>query len=294
MANVQPFRAIKPPPDIVHQIAAPPYDVMSREEACEMVEGRPNSFLHITRSEVDLPTDVDPYDSRVYEKARDNYAAFKRRIPLKRDAQPHYYVYSLEMEGHRQTGIAATPAVDDYNRDVIKKHEKTRRAKEDDRTRHILTTRAQTGPVFLTYRDHEELDRLTASVTEAAPLFDFTADDGVTHTVWQVPPSLSARVRTAFEKLPCLYIADGHHRAASAGRAAAQCRDEDTIGASEAAYDFFLCVIFPASQLQILPYNRVVKDLGGLTRQEKPSIGENLFTLYSPFSLHLRDHTNHK
>ena len=267
MADVQPFRGILPAADKAAEVAAPPYDVMDRQEAVEMVAGKPLSFLRVTRSEVELPENVDVHDEQVYKKARETYARLKQTVPFTRDEAPEYYIYSLTMNGHRQTGIVATPTVDDYDNDVIKKHEHTRPEKEDDRTRHIVTVGAQTGPVFLTYRDRHDLDQLTERVTAGDPLFDFTADDGISHTVWRAPRELVEPIRQAFAATPDLYIADGHHRAASASRARAEKRHGNSKETGDEDYNRFLCVIFPASQLQILPYNRVVKDLNGMTAE---------------------------
>lgn len=238
------------------RIAALPYDVMNRAEAAAMAAGNPLSFLHVTRSEIDLPDSVSPYDPAVYTKAAENWQSL-RDTHLALDAVPAFYVYSLVMNGRRQTGIVATPTVADYDNNVILKHETTRREKEDDRTRHISTLRAQTGPVFLTYRDNEDINAVVAGTMKNPPLFDFTAEDGISHTGWRVPDDRTDDVQNAFATIPNLYIADGHHRAASASRANAALHDGES--------DRFLCVIFPASQLKILPYNRLIFDLNGLS-----------------------------
>ncbi len=237
------------------RIASLPYDVMNRGEAAAMAKGNPLSFLHVTRSEIDLPDETDAYAEAVYEKAAENWRAL-RDARMARDAVPAYYVYSLVMDGRRQTGIVATPAVEDYDGGVILRHEKTRREKEDDRTRHICTLRAQTGPVFLTYRDSAEVDAITERAMKGTPLFDFTAEDGIAHAGWRVADEDTEALMKAFEAMPRLYIADGHHRAASASRAFHELGDGES--------DRFLAVIFPASQLRILPYNRLVADLNGM------------------------------
>lgn len=266
MANITPFPAIRPPAEKAAAISSPPYDVMSRTEAENMAADNPLSFLHITRSEIDLPRDCDPYSREVYNKARENYDALKKTAPLIRDDAPAYYVYTLEVDGHRQTGIAATVAVQDYRDNVVLKHEKTRRQKEADRTNHILATGAQTGPIFLTYRDRATIDRIVEkTIDSTAPVADFNADDGVRNTVWKVPPGDTSELQQQFNDLPVLYIADGHHRAASAARVATQIANQKgELEADDPAANF-LAVIFPSSQLRILPYNRVVNDLNGLT-----------------------------
>ncbi len=263
MATIHPFKAVRPTPAQVAQVATPPYDVMSRKEAAAMAAGKPLSFLHVTRSEIDLPELADAYDQRVYQQARDNYRQLRQAGVLVQEEQPAYYVYRLTMGGRSQTGLVATAAIDDYDREIIKKHEKTRQAKEDDRTRHILATKAQTGPVFLAYRDSQTVDQLVAATMTAAPLFDFVADDGVGHTVWTVPSRSTAPLTAAFAEIPALYIADGHHRAASASRVRASRRHDNPNHTGQEPYNRFLAVLFPAGQLQILPYNRVVVDLNG-------------------------------
>lgn len=261
MALLRPFKALRPDPGKVASIAAVPYDVVDRDEAAQLADGNPLSFLHVSRAEIDLPVDTDPYDGRVYGKARENFEALRRSGDLIVDETPCCYVYRLRMGDHLQTGIAATFSVGEYDADQIKKHEKTRKAKEDDRTRHIITLRAQTGPVFLTYRPRRGIDQIVESATAAEPLYDFTAPDGVGHTLWRLesPEDLVAE----FGELPCLYIADGHHRAASASRARSQLMRESFTWSGTEDANFFLAVAFPADQVQILAYNRIVYDLGG-------------------------------
>jgi uncharacterized protein (DUF1015 family) len=268
MADVFPFAAVMPPAEAAPLVASPPYDVVNAEEAAALAADNPLAFLRVGRAEIELPADTDPYAPEVYKKAKANYERLKREAPLTPDSAPAYYVYSLVMNGHRQTGIVATPAVDDYDSDIIKKHEKTRQAKEDDRTRHILTLRSQTGPVFLTYRDSDAIDAIVATTMDTAPLFDFTADDGIRHTGWRVPEAAAQALRDAFAAVPCLYIADGHHRAASASRTRATLREQNPTHTGDEEYNRFLAVIFPASQLRILPYNRVVADLNGRSAED--------------------------
>ena len=246
-----PFNAYIPIESEAARIATLPYDVMNRKEAAAMAAGNPISFLHVTRSEIDLDIE-DAYSPQVYEKAKENWMRLASKH-LKKDAEPHFYVYSLVMNGRRQTGIVATPRVVDYNENRILKHEKTRKEKEDDRTRHISTLRAQTGPVFLTYKDDAAIDRIVAETMKQKPLFDFVAEDGISHAGWRVQDT--AALQKAFENVDRLYIADGHHRAASAARTFAA----DNSGEA----DRFLAVIFPASQLRILAYNRVLFTLNG-------------------------------
>jgi len=253
-------------PGVAPQVSSVPYDVVSTAEARALAASNPLSFLHVTRSEIDLPDGTDPYSPAVYAKAAESFAALKTRAPLVRESEPAAYFYRLVMGGQAQTGLAACYSIDEYESDRIKKHEKTRRDKEDDRTRHISTLRAQTGIVFLTYNAAREVDAQAEAVCATAPLYDFTAEDGVRHTVWKVTGERWAAVAAAFERLPYLYIADGHHRAASAARTRAKLRDEGLpVDPAIGDYNQFLAVAFPHDQVQILPYHRVVKDLRGLS-----------------------------
>ena len=266
MASLHPFRALRPAPPAAASVSSVPYDVVSTDEARQLAAGNPLSFLHVTRSEIDLPPGTDPYASRVYEQARENLAALRTKAPLVVDDSPSLYFYRLRMGTHEQTGIAGCFSVDEYEQDVIKKHERTRRDKEDDRTRHIVELRAQTGVVFLTYRATAEVDAETARVTAGAPLYDFTAPDGVQHTVWRAAAAETRAAVDAFARIPALYIADGHHRAASAARARAALQTQVGGGAADA--ETFIAVAFPDNQMQILPYNRTVKDLAGRTPEQ--------------------------
>jgi len=260
MATLQPFRALRPKPADAARIAAVPYDVVSTDEARALADGNPQSFLRVSRPELELPNGADPYAPGIYQRAKDNFTAL-RDTSLVLEDEPSVYFYRLRMDRHTQTGLAACFSLDEYDRDVIKKHERTRRDKEDDRTRHMVALHAQTGPVFLTYRAHADVDRIAAAATSTAPLFDFSAPDGVQHTLWRVERADRDRLVAAFRAIPALYIADGHHRAASAARARTE------LPASDAAKTM-LAVAFPHDQVQILPYNRTVKDLGGLTPVE--------------------------
>lgn len=266
MSTIRPFTALRPSPSNVERVSAVPYDVVNTEEARAMASGNPFSFLHVSRAEIDLPPATDPYSAAVYEKALASFKALREQAPLVVEDQSAVYFYRLKMGSHYQTGLAACYSVDEYDRDLIKKHEKTRRDKEDDRTRHISTLRAQTGPVFLTYRASAAVDAVAAKVTAGAPLFDFESGDKVRHTVWKVVGADLDAIVKAFGLLPCLYIADGHHRAASAARTRKHLA-ETSPGTDNREADWMLAVAFPDNQTQILPYNRVVKDLSGRTPQ---------------------------
>ncbi len=262
MASVHPFHALRPLPDVAARVSSVPYDVVNTEEARALAAGNPLSFLRVTRSEIDLPPATDPYADMVYEQAVRNFEDLKRAAPLVVEPEPSVYFYRLRVGTHEQTGLAACYSLDEYDRDLIKKHERTRRDKEDDRTRHIIRLRAQTGVVFLTYRASSDVDALAAKVCAGKPLYDFTAEDGVTHTIWRAERAETHGLAAAFSRVPALYIADGHHRAASAARTRTEL---GAPGAAAGEFDTFLAVAFPDNQVQILPYNRVVKDLAGLS-----------------------------
>src|SRR3954470_15113890 len=251
MATLRPFRALRPQRADASLVAAVPYDVVSTDEARALASGNPLSFLHVTRAEIDLPDGTDPYAPAVYEKAQQNMTALRTRAPMVIEDEPSLYFYRLRIGGHEQTGLAAGFSLDEYDRNLIKKHERTRRDKEDDRTRHMVALRAQTGIVFLTYTSNDTIDRIARAVTADAPLYDFRADDGVQHTVWRAGARESTALVDAFAAVPALYIADGHHRAASAARARAELRERGDVGEA----DTFVAVAFPANQAQILPYN---------------------------------------
>jgi uncharacterized protein (DUF1015 family) len=262
MSQIRPFRALRPEPSLASTIAAVPYDVVNTEEARALAAGNDLSFLHVSRAEIDLPADTNPYDDIVYRTAAERFAVIL--ASMVEEADPALYFYTLRMGTHEQTGLAACYSVDEYDTGLVKKHEKTRPDKEDDRTRHITELRAQTGPVFLTYKASAAVDAVAAKVAATAPLYDVVAPDGVAHTVWKVTGADLQAVVDAFGALPATYIADGHHRAASAARARkAIVREVGKDGVVEA--DWFLAVAFPDNQTQVLPYNRTVKDLAGLT-----------------------------
>jgi uncharacterized protein (DUF1015 family) len=265
LAIVKPFHAQRPQPAQAAAVSAVPYDVVNTAEARALVSNNPLSFLHVSRPEIDLPDGTDIYADEVYAQAKSNFEQLIAQAPLIVEEQPSFYLYRLRMGEREQTGLVACCSVDEYDRDIIRKHERTRRDKEDDRTRHILTLRAQTGPVFLTYRAEKRVNTLLEPVALAEPLFAFTAADGITHTIWRVPNELNAQVAEAFSAVPLLYIADGHHRAKSASRAREALQAQNPQHTGDEEYNYFQCVIFPDDQLRILPYNRAVKDLNGHT-----------------------------
>ncbi len=265
MATVRPFRALRPRPEKAAAVSAVPYDVVSTPEARALARGNPASFLHVSRPEIDLPEATDPYSDAVYSKAVENFGKLAQEAPLVSEEEASLYVYRLRMDGREQTGVAGVYSLDEYDSDVIRKHERTRRDKEDDRTRHMIALGAQTGPVFLTYRGRSGIDAIVEETKKAPPLFDFTASDGVSHSIWRIGGQAAGRLAEEFRPAPLLYIADGHHRAASAARARRELAGRNPKHAGDEAYNFFLAVAFPAAQVRILPYNRVVKDLHGRT-----------------------------
>jgi uncharacterized protein (DUF1015 family) len=267
MSTLIPFRALRPKPAAAARIAAVPYDVVNTDEARALADGNPLSFLRVSRAELELPAGADPYAEDVYQRAVKNFNALKQSSLVVEDESSVYF-YRLRMGAHVQTGLAACFSIDEYDRDIIRKHERTRRDKEDDRTRHMIALGAQTGPVFLTYKAAEEVDRIADRVKKVQPLIDFAAPDGVQHTLWRVGGADRDALVAAFGRIPSLYIADGHHRAASAARARTAFKERGLAGTSlgdGADYSSVLAVAFPHNQVQILSYNRIVKDLGGLT-----------------------------
>jgi uncharacterized protein (DUF1015 family) len=263
MAMIQPFKALRPQPQLAKQVASQPYDVLSSTEAKQVAAGNPASFLHVTKSEIDLAESVDIHDAAVYEQAKENITAFIKRDVLFRESKDCYYIYQLIMHGRAQTGLVCVSSVDDYENDIIKKHEFTRPEKELDRINHIKTSGAQTGNVFLAYRNNISLDALIENWKKTkTAVYDFVADDQIQHTIWVVNDTSTIDNITAIfnNEIPCTYIADGHHRAASAAKVRA------ALGANAGKNaDYFLTTLFPSNQLYIMDYNRVVKDLNGLT-----------------------------
>ncbi len=277
MISISPFKALRPQPDLARQVASPPYDVLNSKEARESARGNHHSFLHITKSEIDLPESTDIHSEPVYLKAKENLEAFISRNLLFREQKPCYYIYRLVMDGRSQTGLVCGSSVDDYENGLIRKHEFTRPEKEQDRINHIRITGAQTGNVFLAYRNVAEMDQIVDTwVTAKTPQYDFTAEDGIRHSIWVVnEDQVIAQITRLFrEKVPCTYIADGHHRAASAAKV------RSALGTARTPEsDWFLTTLFPADQLSIMDYNRVVKDLGGHTAESLLQQLEASFTV---------------
>ena len=269
MADVKPFVCVRPTPALASRVAALPYDVYNRAEAKEAALRDPLSFLNIDRAESNLPDDVDTYDPIVYAKAKELLDARIADGTYLTDPQDCYYVYELIMDGRSQTGIVACASIDDYANGVIKKHENIREEKEQDRIRHVDTCNAQTGPIFLAYRSNEVISTLMNAYKKTEPLYAFTADDGITHNVWRIDAAEDvAAIREAFAQMDSIYIADGHHRAASAVKVGFKRRAESGSYTGDEEFNYFLSVLFPEDCLMILPYNRVVKDLNGLSKEE--------------------------
>ena len=257
MALLRPFRALRPAPANAVRVASPPYDVINTAEARALAKGNADSFLRVSRPEIDLPEGIDEHDDRVYEQGRKNLEELVSRGVLRADPSPRFYVYAQRMGAHRQTGLVACASVEEYVKDVIKKHEKTRADKEDDRTRHIDTLSAHDEPVFLTYLARREVDAEVEAVKRGPPEYDLTTPDGVEHQLWVVAPEPGARIEAAFRAVPALYVADGHHRSAAAARVHA------LRAGKPGEHDTFLSVVFPHDQMQILAYNRLVRDRRG-------------------------------
>lgn len=278
MITVKPFAALRPKNEYVQECAALPYDVMSGAEARIEVQTKPYSFLHIDKAEVDLDPAIDLYDERVYQTAAANLKKFEELGIYTQDTEKKFYFYREIMDGRAQTGIVGCASIDDYLENRIKKHELTRADKEQDRIRHVDTCAAQTGPIFLAYRKSETLDNIIIQETQKQPLYDFVSDDGVRHTVWvSTSHEIDQAIEQAFLSLDALYIADGHHRAASAVKAGLKRRAEAKNGTDEEEYNYFLSVIFAADSLKIMDYNRVLKDLNGMSVEEfLRAVEENL------------------
>ncbi len=289
MVTISPFKALRPAADLAKQLASRPYDVLNSKEAKTEAEGNNVSFLHITKSEIDLPDKTDSHSQAVYDKAKENLDAFISRKVLFRESKACYYIYELTMNGKSQTGLVCGSSVDDYENGLIKKHEFTRPEKEQDRINHIKTSGAQTGNVFLAYRNLAEIDAIINKWKEKSPVYNFTADDGIQHSIWIVnDDNTIEQISSMFkEKVLCTYIADGHHRAASAAKVRAALGDKATTGA-----DIFLTTLFPSDQLHIMDYNRVVTDLNGLSESDFLSAIKNNFSVekadkaFSPDKLH--------
>ncbi|MFO7889619.1 MAG: DUF1015 domain-containing protein, partial [bacterium] len=269
MAEVKAFRGLRPIPKKIKKVASPPYDVLNSDEARTRVKDNPLSFLHVIKPEIDFDPGVDQYNKKVYAKGGENLANLINNGILIQDKKPCYYVYKLKMQGREQTGLVACASVEDYNNDRIKKHEFTRPKKEEDRLNHIDHLNAQTGPVFLTYRADEKINNLVAEAMEAEPVYDFTGDYEVQHTLYLVDnEELINKIKAAFGSINALYVADGHHRSAAACRLQRIRKDNNPNHTGEEEYNYFLSVIFPHDQMHILDYNRVVKDLYGMSEKE--------------------------
>ena len=272
MSVIKPFKALRPQAQLAKGVASRPYDVLSSKEAKVEAQGNHHSFLHVTKSEIDLPDSTNIYSPEVYQKAKENLTAFIKRDVLFRENKECYYLYRLTMNGKSQTGLVCVSSVDDYENDVIKKHEYTRPQKEQDRINHITTTGAQTGNVFMAYRNVEQIDELINSCKTKNPVYSFLADDGIEHTVWILneDATIAAITKLFAEQVPATYIADGHHRAASAAKV------RQALNNNNEAADYFLTTLFPAAELYIMDYNRLVKDLNGLSTEEfLQKIGED-------------------
>jgi uncharacterized protein (DUF1015 family) len=269
MSIVKPFRALRPKKDLAAVVAAPPYDVLDSKEAREMAQGNPKSFLHINKPEIDLDPEIDVYHESVYQKGAENLKQFISGRILVQDSEPLLYVYRQIMGSHQQTGLVTCASVDEYEQDLIKKHEFTRPVKEDDRVNHMKYLNAQVGPVFLTYRVKREIDTLIDKITQQTPEYDFETPDKVKHIFWVVRDGDSINnLVNEFDKIDYLYVADGHHRSAAAQRVRDLKRAENPNHTGNESYNYFLVVIFPDDQMQILDYNRVVRDLNGLPADE--------------------------
>lgn len=269
MSLIRPFPALRPASGRANEVIAPPYDVLSTSEARVRAAGKPFSFLHISKPEIDLPEGTDPYAPAVYAKAAENLQAIMATGVLKQDEAAYYYVYRINMNGHIQTGIVAAASVADYDTNRIRKHEFTRPDKEDDRVRQIDTTNAQTGPVLLAYADNADVDAILAKTAQATPDADATADDGVQHSLWVMRDAADiAKITALFDAMKAIYIADGHHRSASASRICASRKAANPAHNGSEPYNAFLSVVFPAHEMRIMDYNRVIKDLNGLSTEE--------------------------
>ncbi|MGQ9615278.1 MAG: DUF1015 domain-containing protein [Spirochaetota bacterium] len=262
MATIRAFRALRPVPEKVGEVASVPYDVVTTEEAKKLATSNPLSFLHVTRPEIDLPEDTAPYDKGVYIKARENLQKFINDGVFLEEEKPSLYLYRLRSDDHEQVGLAGCFSIEEYEKKIIRKHENTRKEKEDDRFRHILAVSAHSGPVLLTYRGNDEINKLVTSEIVKTPIYDFKALDGVQHTLWMVENTRT--IIKAFKKIPALYIADGHHRAAGAWRVKEEMLKRYPLAGDE-EFRYFLAVAFPSDQLRILPYNRYISDLNGMS-----------------------------
>lgn len=270
MVTVRAFKGVRPAKEMAEKVASFPYDVLNSQEARELTKGDPYSFLHVVKPEIDLPEDINLYDEKVYQKAKENFYKMIEEKILIQDENPYLYIYAQKMGNHIQYGIVGCTSADDYNNDKIKKHEFTRKVKEDDRTKHVMTLNANAGPVFLTYRDNSKINEIVENfVKNNNPVCDFVKEDGIGHTVWVIKnEKIISEISEIFKTIDFLYVADGHHRSASAARVKAERMKTDKNFNEEKEYNFFESVIFPGSQLKIMDYNRVVFDLNNLSEEE--------------------------
>jgi uncharacterized protein (DUF1015 family) len=280
MSTLRPFKGYRPLSRYAAQVAAKPYDVLNSDEARAEAAGNPLSFLHVGKPEIDLPPDVDIHDERVYLKGKENLEKLIRDGVLAEEPVPAFYVYAQTMAGHTQYGIVGCAAVAEYMNNTIKKHELTRKDKEDDRTKHVKVTNAHSGPIFLTYRAEPAIDAMVTRICAAPAEYDFVAPDGIRHQLWVVKDAPTvAGVEQAFRKVPALYVADGHHRSAAAARVGKDLADANANHRGDEEYNFFLAVLFPHTQLRIMDYNRVVKDLNGRTEEQFMTAIRKVFTV---------------
>lgn len=279
--RIRTFQGLVPAPKHAAEVAAVPYDVVNRDEAAALAKGKPHSLLHVDRAEIDLDPEIDPYSPAVYAKAKEAFQKLQADGVLLREAKPCMYLYRQSIGGHSQTGLVTVCHTEDYEKDIIKKHEKTRQDKEDDRTRLVDTLNANTGPIFLTYRQRPAISALIQGVLDSEkPIYDIAAPDGVRHQVWRVGLGACVSLTSLFEsQVPCAYVADGHHRAASAFRVSKMRREANKAHTGRENYNWFLSVLFPGNELKILPYNRAVKDLNCLDREEFIKKAGEIFTL---------------
>ncbi len=269
MSNIKPFCGLRPTKEMAEKVASPPYDVVNSNEAREMAKGNPYTFLHINKPEIDLPAETNIYDKTVYDKGAENLNKLINDGILFHDDKPCFYLYKQVMGSHEQIGLVAGASVEEYDNDLIKKHELTRVEKENDRVNHVLSLKAQTGPVFLTYKAQDSIDELVNKMVQAEPDYNFTSDDGIKHIFWVISENNHiSQLRDAFAKIDYLYVADGHHRSAAASRACKNLKEKNPNHSGNEEYNFFLTVIFPHNQMYIMDYNRVVKDLNGLSLSE--------------------------